>query len=160
MNSGRVFLTGVVGALAMAIALAAIRAMDLPLNLGLLLGTMTGLEPSQTTWMIGMAMHLALGGVFAYAYAFAFESLTDGAGPILGVAFGVFHGMIAGVLLLALPYVHPGMPEAVRVPGPFMATFGPAGVLAFMFVHMLYGGIVGVLYPPLQKPAPLDHPAT
>jgi hypothetical protein len=91
VNSGRVFLTGVVGALAMAIALAAIRAMDLPLNLGLLLGTMTGLEPSQTTWMIGLAMHLVLGGVFACAYAFAFESLMDGGGALVGVTFGVVH---------------------------------------------------------------------
>jgi len=156
MNTGRAFLAGVVGALAMSVMMALARAMGMPANLEMLLGTMLGLEPGPTAWMLGLMMHLVAGGVFALFYAWGFENLqTAGAG--IGSLFGLGHALVAGVFMGMMPMIHPMVPEVLPAPGPFMANLGMMGIVAEIVLHLLYGAIVGAMYVPVRTGEPMGR---
>jgi hypothetical protein len=90
MNWGKAFIAGVIGGAVMSILLALARAMGMPANLEVMQGTMLGLEPGATAWIVGFIMHLMISGLIALVYAAGFEYVTHRAGWLVGVPFQSF----------------------------------------------------------------------
>lgn len=108
--------------------------------------------------LIGFLIHLANGWLFAFLYAFAFESLAR-ATWWLGAGIGLVHGLAVLVVLMPLlPGLHPRMatehrgPEPTRAlepPGFFALNYGRQTPLIALLAHVLYGTILGGFYHPM-----------
>jgi hypothetical protein len=149
MKYGKAFGAGVLGAVVMTALMAMARAMGMPVNLEMVLGTMMGGAPSLASWIMGFIIHLMAGGIFALIYAVGFEYWTHCADWLVGLGFGVIHTLFSSVLLAMIPAMHPLVPEQMPAPGPFMSNLGMMGVLAFFMLHLIYGAIVGAMYGPV-----------
>src|ERR687898_685506 len=64
MNYRKALVAGVIGAAVMSIIMAMARALGMPVNLELMLGTMMGGLPSAAKWIMGLIIHLIAGGIF------------------------------------------------------------------------------------------------
>src|SRR5918994_6308722 len=152
MNFGRAFLAGIVGGLVMTIIMVFVRATMMPeANPEMLWGTMTGSEPSTTTWIIGLIIHLVVSGVIALIYALGFEFVTHRAGVLIGLGFAIIHMIIGGIVMGLMPMMHPMIPEQMPAPGAFMSGMGAMGAGLFVLEHFIYGAIVGVMYVPVHS---------
>jgi hypothetical protein len=149
MNYGRAFGAGVLGAVVMSAMFAMARAMGIPANLELMLGTMFGMPPSGAAGAIGLVMHLMIGGILALAYGAVFDYLGRSSWG-LGLAFGAVHAIIAGFFMGMMPMMHPLVPEVMPAPGFFMSNLGAMGVMGETVGHLVYGAIIGGLYPPVH----------
>jgi hypothetical protein len=146
MQFGKAIGAGVTGALAMTVLMAIVRWAGMPVNLEMMLGTMVGREPGPATWVVGLAIHLMMGALFAIAYAAAFEYATHRAGAAVGAGIGLAHAAFSGIMMAAIPAIHPMVPEAMPSPGMFMVNMGLAGVTLFLVEHVMFGAIVGGIY--------------
>ncbi|HVR38604.1 MAG TPA: hypothetical protein VMU84_05875 [Thermoanaerobaculia bacterium] len=105
--------------------------------------------------IIGVAIHIFNGWVFAAVYALYFENVevaTWWLGTVIGTAQGVF---VVVVLLPMLPGLHPRMVSDSRGPAPtrlleppgFLAmNYGRHTPLLTIFAHAVYGAILGAFY--------------
>lgn len=143
MRATRAIFFGVLGAGAISIVSALLRAIGLPIRLELLLGTMFGMQPGPAAFALGLAMHLAIGGAFGLLYGWLFETVWDHGGAFTGMILGTLHAAIVGMGVGLTPQFHPMVPGAITDPGPFFANAGTVGVIAFFAMHILYGAIVG-----------------
>ena len=149
MKTGKAFLAGVVGGAVMsAIMLMARTVMGMEVKLELLLGTMIGLQPGTTAWIVGFVMHLMISGLIALAYAWAFENVLHRANAGAGALVAIAHILVAGVFMGMMPLMHPLVPEVMPGPGFFMLNLGVMGLVAFVMLHLIYGAIVGAMYGP------------
>ncbi|MDQ3036419.1 MAG: hypothetical protein M3Y87_28735 [Myxococcota bacterium] len=153
MKPGKAFIAGVVGGAVMSVLLAIGRAMGMPINLEMMLGTMTGLAPGAGTWVLGLIMHLVISGGIALFYAVGFEHIAHRAGALPGVVFSLLHIVVGGLVMGFIPAIHPLIPESMMAPGAFMSNIGDIGVIAFVALHAIYGAVVGVVYGPVVHPA-------
>jgi hypothetical protein len=164
MHKSQAFWAGVTGALVMTIIMALARFGGMDFNLEMILGTWFGLDPGVGTWLFGLVVHLAIGGVIGLIYGAGFEYWLHRSRWSTGVGLSVIHLVIAGIIIGGLPAVHPLIPEVLMAPGPFLVNFGLSGVVAFIALHLIYGGIVGSMYEvsyvaasqPAGKPLPSD----
>lgn len=139
---------GVAAAVAATVAMAVLRALDVTaLNLCLINGALLTQAVGPGTWFIGFVLHLLAGGVIAVGYAAVFER-WGGAGWRRGAVLSLPHLLVAGLLLWALPWLHPAVPEhpALLEPRFMAAGYGVAAALVFVAMHVLYGVVVGAGY--------------
>ncbi|HEX5438704.1 MAG TPA: hypothetical protein VFW98_16250 [Gemmatimonadaceae bacterium] len=104
---------------------------------------------------LGFAANFVYGWLFAFIYAFAFESVHLAAWW-LGGLFGVVHGLAILVTLMPLlPSFHPRMASEERGPEPtraleppgFMAlNYGNRTPMITLASHIIYGMILGAFY--------------
>ena len=114
---GKAILAGVVGTIAMTIAMMAGSAMmGMKMDLPMTLGTMF-LPKGPGAKMLGMVLHLISGIVFFIIYAALFRAfgLSDVL-AVWGLLFGLVHGVVAGVLFGMMPMMHPRVAAGPRVP--------------------------------------------
>jgi hypothetical protein len=122
--------------------------MDLPF----LLGTAFSADRTHAK-AVGYGLHFVAGQVFAAMYYVVFVAIGQSSWW-LGGAFGLVHGLFAGTALVntLLPLVHPrmGTPDTaadssplLEPPGFLLLNYGPSTPLVTMFVHVVYGAIVG-----------------
>ena len=107
--------------------------------------------------VIGVALHVVNGWLFAIVYALFFENVHTATwwfGALIGAVQGVF---VVVVLLPVLPGVHPRMVSDFRGPEPtrlleppgFLATnYGRNTPIITILAHALYGAILGAFYLP------------
>lgn len=143
MRAKRAFLFGVLGAGAISAASIVLRALGLPIQLELILGTATGMLPGPAAFMVGLGIHLAIGGAFGLLYGWLMETVWDHGGAATGMILAVIHAALIGMAVGLTPQFHPHIPERMSDPGPFFANIGVAGVLCFFALHIMYGAIVG-----------------
>lgn len=154
VKGGRAFVAGVVGGLAMSVAMAIARDLyGIPIRLEMILGTLTGLSPGRGTFAVGLVMHLTLSGVVAILYGLGLERAAHRSGVLPGLVLAIPHAIAGGLLVGAIPAVHPLVPEEIVAPGPFFSYLGQGAVLFFVLAHALYGAIVGLGYGPVLHPA-------
>lgn len=146
MKSGKALMFGVLGAAAISALSAVLRLLGLPINLELMLGTLTGAEPSAATFMLGLGIHLAVGALFGLLYGWLFERVWDHGGASTGMILGVIHAAIIGMAVGLAPQFHPLIPERMSEPGPFFGNLGIVGVVGFFALHLVYGAVVGAGY--------------
>jgi hypothetical protein len=143
MRARRAIGYGVLGAASISVVSAGLRALGIPIRLELLLGTAMGLQPGPAAFVVGLALHLAIGGAFGLLYGWLFERVWNHGGASTGMILAVVHAALIGMAVGLTPQFHPLVPERLPDPGPFFANGGTLGVLAFFGVHVLYGAIVG-----------------
>jgi hypothetical protein len=126
------------------------------INIPFMLGTIITGNREKAGW-IGLAMHLAIGWLFALLYAVVFNSLgrsTWWLGLIMGVVHGLF---VLAVLLPMLPGIHPRMASEMQGPGPtpmlappgfLVLNYGRATAVVTMIAHAAYGVMMGMGYQP------------
>jgi hypothetical protein len=124
------------------------------MSIPIILGTMVSADRDRATF-IGTIIHLLVGWAFAVLYALTFEAAgfaTWWFGALLGLGHELF---MLGVIMPALPAVHPRMaserqgPDPTRAlepPGFLALNYGRQTVLVGAAAHVLYGGILGALY--------------
>ena len=105
--------------------------------------------------LIGYAMHLFNGWIFAIVYALFFENLHK-ATWWFGAAIGAVQGIVVVVALLPLlPGIHPRMvsdfrgPEPTRLlepPGFLSTNYGRTTPIITILAHATYGAILGAFY--------------
>jgi hypothetical protein len=143
MRAKRAFVFGILGAAAISVLSAVFRAAGLPIRLEMILGTMFGWQPSAGAFVLGLAVHLAIGGAFGLLYGWLMETVWSHGGASIGMLLGVLHAALVGMIVGLTPQWHPMVPERIADPGPYFANVGVAGVLCFFAAHVLYGAIVG-----------------
>jgi hypothetical protein len=143
MSYKNAIVAGVIGSIAMSLVMVVARMMGMPVAMELMLGTMLGGDPSGFSWLLGFAIHVMMGAMFALAYAGIFKVFAIAPTWLVGLYFGLGHAVIAGLMLGAVPLVHPLIPELLAAPGIFMSALGAMGVGAFIMLHALFGAIVG-----------------
>jgi hypothetical protein len=108
-----------------------------------LAATAAGPPHSRLGEVLGFSAQLVNGALFADAYRSAFHVLGIAPSARTGAAVGVVHGVAAGVVLAAVPPLHPRVPEAVPAPGAFMRHRGGGSAVMLVALHALYGALVG-----------------
>ena len=105
--------------------------------------------------VIGLAMHIVNGWIFAVVYALFFEAVHKATwwfGALIGAVQGLF---VVVAVLPILPGIHPRMVSDFRGPEPtrlleppgFLATnYGRTTPLVTIVAHTLYGLIIGAFY--------------
>lgn len=128
------------------------------MSIPFLLGTMLTPDRDRAP-LVGFAVHLVDGWLFAFLYAFAFESWREATWWI-GAISGLVHAVVVLVIgMPLLPAVHPRMASEHRGPEPTRAL-EPPGFLALNYgrstpaitvlAHVVYGVILGGFYRPLS----------
>ena len=141
---------GLVGAVVMVVLLYAGIAMmpqQMRMNLLLLLGTMMGMSGA-AAYVVGLMMHLVMGAVFGVIHAavFAAGDIEDLV-LLWGALFGLAHAAITGTMLGTLPLTHPAIRAGrMAAPGVMALSLGQPTAVGFVFVHVVFGAVVGVLY--------------
>jgi len=151
MNVIRALLGGLLGAAAMSVVMALCRLARIPVDLELLLGSFVLGELGFEAWLVGVGIHLSLGALFGLLYAAIFERGMQRSGPAAGAAIGMLHAGIVGAVLAALPDVHPLVPTELPSPGAYFVALGSSGVMLFVLLHLLFGGVVGAYYGPVES---------
>jgi hypothetical protein len=144
IRAGMEFIAGMTGGVAMSAVMLSGRAADLPVSLEWLLGLIVfgGPHRSFDGWMLGFGLHLVLAGAIGIAYGRLLDQLGQGAGWRVGATVGAVHGVLAAIVLtLARLPLAPGPPAAMHDAQRIAVLFG---------VHLVYGGIVGAMYPPVR----------
>jgi len=124
------------------------------IDMPFIIGTMVTPDRDRAK-LIGYAMHLFNGWVFAIVYALFFENVHK-ATWWFGAAIGAVQGIVVVVALLPLlPGIHPRMvsdfrgPEPTRLlepPGFLSTNYGRATPLITILAHAIYGAILGAFY--------------
>jgi hypothetical protein len=155
MNIGNILLWGFAATLILTTIMAAskplgITRMDLPFILGTLFTPNRNKAP-----VYGIVTHLFIGWLFAFIYAFAFESAEIYAWWF-GIAIGFVHGafvLSAGLQIIsafhprmAQPYQGPTPTKQLEPPGFFALNYGTGTPLVTMLAHLVYGGVLGIFY--------------
>lgn len=127
----------------MSILSAILRAVHVPISIEMILGTLVGLAPGTGAFVVGLVMHLALGGVMGLVYSWLFEKVWNHGGAPTGVILAFLHASLIGMAMGLTPQFHPAIPEVLPNPGAFFSNFGVVAVIAFYAIHAVFGGIVG-----------------
>lgn len=153
------WMTIIAGGLLATTALTIVHALGMWLGLTrmstpVILGTMVSADRDRAMFS-GTLIHLVLGWIFALLYGGLFEAAgfaTWWLGALLGMAHELF---MLGVVVPALPAIHPRMASerqgpdptrALQPPGFLALNYGRQTVLVGALAHLLYGGILGALY--------------
>src|SRR5690606_35492850 len=115
---------GLMGAMAMTAVLAVARILGSPVNLGEMLGSMITGELDSASWLVGFALHLLAGAGFALAYAAMFEYSAHRASAGVGALYGLGHAVLSGLMLGAVPLLHPLVPDELPEPGLLLSGHG------------------------------------
>jgi hypothetical protein len=145
MRTTRALLAGLIGALAMSIAMLLMRLLGFHIDLEALLGSIVVSGSYPLTWGIGFVIHLAFGALLGIFYAVAFEAVGH-AGTLMGAGLGLANGLLAGMLMTSIPAMSPigGVAHAGE-PGAFLTNVHLGPVL-FLVAHVVYGSVVGIAY--------------
>ncbi len=155
MNWGSLLLWGSVATVVLTTLLAASQELGLTrMNIPYMLGTMLSADRDRAK-LVGFAMHLLNGWVFACAYAAAFESWQQ-ATWWLGAGVGLVHALFVLVVAMPLmPGMHPRMaseqqgPTSTRQlepPGFLAQHYGRQTPISVLLAHLAYGSILGAFY--------------
>lgn len=117
------------------------------MNLLLMLGTMMGMSGAMA-YVAGLMMHLVASAIFGIIHASIFAGADIDSGEILwGALFGLGHAVITGIMLMAMPMVHPEIKAGrMDAPGPLAMSLGAPTAMGFVVLHIIFGALVAVLY--------------
>lgn len=145
MNIPGAIIAGLIGTVAISGVMAMAPRMGMPkMDIVDMLSTMFG-KPNR---LMGWAMHLMMGTVFALTYAFLWSVGLGSAAWVYGLVFGGMHWLIAGMMMGMIPMMHVGIKSGtVQAPGLWMTHSG--GMLAFvggLIGHLVFGLVVVLVY--------------
>lgn len=146
----KALLAGVLGAGAWELVIRLLILLGLPLgDLVRLLGTMVlGDAPPLGWWVTGLALHAAVGAIWAIFYAYFFWSTFDWHPAFQGLVFAIIPILLAGLVMVPqLGWMHPLVLRGeIRMPGLFWVGIGWGGAAAIVLGHLVYGAVMGNWY--------------
>ncbi len=153
MNVGTAVLAGLIATLVMTLMMYLANGMGMvKMDMPLMLGTIVA-EPGGTARLIGLGIHLVMGVIFALIYAAVWSGTGIAPSAGTGLLFGAVHGIAAGVMMGAIPVMHPRMSataspggKTVLSPGMFALNYGVMGAAGVIMLHLVYGLVVGLVY--------------
>ena len=165
MDFRRAFYCGVIGGLVTSLGMFVGRSIGITeLNVELLLGSMLTGNLSILSNVIGVVLYLLIAGLIACLYAVGFVYVRERASWAIGVLFSLVHLGMTGLFMDALGDLHPLLIRPplplldghLLAPGLFATNFGVLTVAGVVALHVVYGGIVGALYPqvPVRRLVP------
>ncbi len=108
--------------------------------------------PHRWRRVVGWVGHATTAVVVAMLYAALFESVgAKDSLVVWGIAGGLAHFAIGGLVVGAFPLLHPGMPERVAAPGVFYWRYGALDVVTFLGGHLVFGALVGLVFGALTQ---------
>ncbi|MFN6962940.1 MAG: hypothetical protein ACK4S4_04150 [Pyrinomonadaceae bacterium] len=143
----RAVLAGVAGAAAWEaaarpLAAAGVELFDIVRILGM---TALGADaPFWQWWTAGLAMHAAVGAIWAIFYAYFFWSAVELRPVLQGIIFSLLPAMLAGSVMV--PQLELMQPEVAGRLGLFASGLGVWGPLTIVLGHLIYGAVLGSLY--------------
>lgn len=157
MNAGAWLVWGFASTIVLTTILAASQGLGVTrMNIPYLLGTMVTPHRDRAK-VLGIAMHVVNGWMFSAIYVAAFH-VWGGPAWWKGLAIGLVHaGFVLGVLMPALPGMHPRMasetrgPTIVRglePPGFLALHYGSRTPVSVVVAHAVFGVLLGVFYRP------------
>ena len=160
MKTLRAAFAGVLGALAMSLAMFLLRLTGTNVSLEALLGSIVETPAGVDPWVMGFLLHLLIGAAAALAYAVVFEAAVQRSGLLIGSGLGLCHGLLAGLMMSGIPAMNPLALGTGSAPGPFLQNLH-LGPFIFLLLHCLFGATVGIVYGrPLQRSHSFTHGAT
>ncbi|HEY1231227.1 MAG TPA: hypothetical protein VGF26_28325, partial [Ramlibacter sp.] len=100
-------------------------------------------------WTVGLLLHLAVGALWAVFYAYMFWSVLPRPPVVQGLVFSILPMLLA--IFAMRPQLELMNPLVVQGLLPFSGRFGTeggwAGPLSVAIGHLLWGGMLGALYP-------------
>jgi hypothetical protein len=144
MHIARAFSAGVVGALAVSVIMALGRGLGIVVGFEALLGSWLLTRLDTSALLLGLGAHAVVGGLFGVAYAAGFQVLGR-ASASLGLRLAVAHTVLSGLVLGAIPAVHPMVSENLPAPDVFMSGYGAPAAMTFIAAHLVFGACVGAL---------------
>ncbi len=145
MNAVAAIISGIAGTLAMSMLMSLAPKMGLPnMDIVGMLGSVFG-KPNR---ILGWALHMMMGAVFALIYANLW-ALGLGA-PNLGIAlvFGSIHWILVGMAMAMVPVMHVGIRNGtIAAPGLWMINQG--GLMSFaggLAGHWVYAAVMVLVY--------------
>jgi uncharacterized membrane protein YagU involved in acid resistance len=113
-----------------------------------IVGMLGSMFSPQGNRIVGLAMHLMMGVVFAIIYVLLWNAGIGTAGLLWGALFGAGHWLVAGAMMGGMSMMHAGVKAGtVEAPGIFMLHNG--GTVAFMgglIGHVIFGLVVALVY--------------
>jgi uncharacterized membrane protein YagU involved in acid resistance len=155
MNFGEWALWGFVATVVLTLLMATSQGVGFTrMSIPYLLGTMVTPNRDRAK-VLGVAVHLVNGWIFALAYLAVFHALGH-ASWALGAGIGAVHALfVLAVLFPVLPGIHPRMasehqgPTGARQlepPGFFALHYGYRTPLSVIAAHLVYGAVLGAFY--------------
>ncbi len=149
-EAGPAAISGLLGGAAMFLLLYGAMAMMprvMRMNMMALLGGMLGLTGT-AGFVVGTMMHAMMSVAFGLAHIGIYTLLdTQEITVASGVGLGVAHAVVSGVMLAALPMVHPLVRAGrMEAPGPFGWSLGPMNAVGFVMLHIVFGIVVALTY--------------
>lgn len=154
MKIARAILAGIVGAMAMSLAMFLMRLAGLNVNLEGLLGSIAEPVFGLSAWQLGFMLHLVIGGAVALVYAAGFEFAVQRSGVLVGGGFGIAHGLLAGLFMSGIPAMNPLGTGVDSAPGAFLMNV-EGGPFLFLLAHLIFGAVLGLVYGPTMQKAHL-----
>ena len=147
LNLGDSVWIGLAATAVMTVVMYALPTVGLPrTDVTLILGSMLRLPRNRVPYY-GALMHLGMGVVFAFLYAFAFLILDVAPNWWIGLLAGVVHWALVMLSMDTFGDVHHGIKEGrMKAPGLFMSNLGAEYAVASLVRHLVFGGMVGALF--------------
>jgi hypothetical protein len=156
MHWSSYIISGFVATLVLTTSLSLSRGLGLTrMDFSLMLGTVFTYN-RDVAKTLGFVLHFVFGWIFSLMYILIFMEAGKGWYVWLGLVLGLLHGMfLLTVGMWLLPSMHPRMasedagPEPTRQlepPGYLALNYGSRTPLATVLAHVIYGGILGLLY--------------
>lgn len=155
MNVSSTLLWGFAATLVLTSLLVLFRTLHLTrMDIPFLLGTMWTADRHRAKW-IGFLLHLVMGFLFAFIYAWAFEESKLGHwwfGALIGFVHAIFV-LTAGMSIIST--LHPRMAtedqgpdptKQLEPPGFLILNYGKGTPVATIAAHLAYGSILGAFY--------------
>lgn len=147
---GKAVLAGMAGAGAWELVLRLLIALGFPLSDPVwLLGTMVaGRSSPLKWWIVGMALHAAVGAIWGIFYAYFFWSTFDWSPTVQGLVFSLGPAALAGLIIMPqIGYMHFLIQEGkMPFPGIFGWRYGWGSPAGIVIGHLAYGLALGWLY--------------
>jgi hypothetical protein len=147
---GKAIVAGATGALAWELVARVLIAFGAPVfDLVYLLGTMIfGPVNPWKWWPAGMAVHAAVGAIWAIFYAYFFWSDFNWSPTMQGVVFSLGPAILAGLIMVPqMGFMHVMILQGhLTHPGIFAYRLGWGGPAGILLGHLIYGITMGSLY--------------
>jgi uncharacterized membrane protein YagU involved in acid resistance len=155
-NLSRAIAAGFIGTLVMTMVMMFAPAMGLPkMDIAAMLGSMFAAQPpamGSGFWLFGFGMHLMIGvAVLSSGFALVNSYLPTSSSLVRGLFFGV--GVWLMAQLIVMPMMGAGLFSSNLPRGMMMAAGSLIG-------HLIYGGIVGLVYGRRESEEVTAHAST
>ena len=145
MNPLGILIAGLIGTLAMSVAMAVEPRMGLPQFDAI--GWLSAAITARPIRVVGFILHLIVGVLWMLVYAAVWSAGITAPGVSLGIVAGIIHWLIAGVLVGVVVPLFAGVQSgAIKAPGMYMRELGSMGFIAGLMPHIIYGMTVGLVY--------------